>query len=292
MRCLYADLDGTLLGPGASLLRGEEGAFSLEGVRALQACHRAGVEVVLYSGRRQGSVFECARLIGASAFAFEVGCGLVVDGELEWLTEGLEPSEEDGTIYEQIEASGAPGLLLEQFAGRLEYHTPWSVGREVSHLFRGTVDVAEANRVLEAAGLAWLRLVDNGVVRSSAERGRRYGALPAGERLHAYHLIPAAASKARAVARHMQARGYAREECVAVGDSREDLGVASAVGAFWLVANALTRDPSLREEVGGRAGVRVASGAFGSGVYEAVVTTLAEYRGRGPAASGAATSPV
>ena len=35
MRCLYVDLDGTLLGPGASLLRGEDVGFALDAVRAL-----------------------------------------------------------------------------------------------------------------------------------------------------------------------------------------------------------------------------------------------------------------
>src|SRR5579884_3549632 len=159
MRCVYLDLDGTLLGPGASLLRGPEGEFSLDGVRALQACHRADVEVVLYSGRRERSVFECSRLIGSTSFIFEVGCGLVVDGELEWLTGGIEPSDEAGSISDQIAASGAPALLLERFAGRLEYHTPWSVGREVSHLFRGAVDVGEAQALLDGAGFGWLRLV-------------------------------------------------------------------------------------------------------------------------------------
>jgi hydroxymethylpyrimidine pyrophosphatase-like HAD family hydrolase len=271
MRCLYVDLDGTLLGPGASLLRAGDGRFSLDGVRALEACDRAGVEVVLYSGRRQRSVRECARLIGSGAFVFEVGCGLVVDGELEWLTGGVRPSAQAGSIFDQIEASGAPALLLKRFAGRLEYHTPWSVGREVSHLFRGAVDVEEAQALLRAAGFSWLRLVDNGVVRAPGEGGGA-GAL------HAYHLIPAAASKARAVARHMQVRGYSPADCVAVGDSREDLGVSDAVGCFWLVANALERDPSLRAAISGRASVRVAAGSYGAGVYEAAVTALAERR--------------
>jgi hydroxymethylpyrimidine pyrophosphatase-like HAD family hydrolase len=142
VRCLYIDLDGTLLGPGGSLLRGADGRFSLDGVRALQACDRAGVEVVIYSGRRQGSVFENSRLIGSSAYIFELGCGFVLDGELEWLTDGIVPSAAEGTIYQQVERSGAPALLLEHFAGRLEYHTPWSIDREVSHLFRGAVDPA------------------------------------------------------------------------------------------------------------------------------------------------------
>ena len=77
MRCLYVDLDGTLLGPGGSLLRGGDGSFALDGVRALQACWRADVEVVLYSGRRQTSVFEDSRLIGSDSYIFELGCGLV-----------------------------------------------------------------------------------------------------------------------------------------------------------------------------------------------------------------------
>ncbi|MGI8411807.1 MAG: hypothetical protein ACR2LV_03685 [Solirubrobacteraceae bacterium] len=278
MRCLYVDLDGTLLGPNASLLHGAGGGFALEGVRALQACSRAGAEVVLYSGRRQSSVFEAARLLGCSAYIFELGCGLVLDGELEWLTGGVVPSAERGTLYEQIESSGAAALLLGRYppqgdgTGALEYHTPWAAGRDVSHLFRGSVDLADVRSVLDGAGLAWLRLVDNGVVRE------RSGQMPGLEIVHAYHLIPAAASKAGAVARHMQARGYSREDCIAVGDSREDMDAASVVGVFWLVANALQQDPGLDSEVLGRAGVRVSCEEYGAGVYEAVVTTLAQGR--------------
>lgn len=263
LRCLYVDLDGTLLGPGGSLLRDRDGRFTLDGVRALQVCDRAGIEVVLYSGRRQASVFEDARLIGQRSFIFELGCGLVLDGELEWLTGTMRPSAQAGTIFSQIAATGAPALLLERYRGRLEYHTPWSEGRDVSHLFRGLIDLQEANALVAEFGL---RLVDNGVV---AERSAPGGLV------RAYHLIPAPASKAAAVARHMQNRGYARSECIAVGDSREDLGAADAVSCFWLCANALERDPTLAEELPGRERVRVAEGAYGAGVYEAVVSTLA-----------------
>jgi hydroxymethylpyrimidine pyrophosphatase-like HAD family hydrolase len=274
VRCLYVDLDGTLLGPNASLLTGADGRFSLLGVRALEACARAGAEVVLYSGRKQSSVFDAARLIGSSAYIFELGCGLTVDGELEWLTDGLEPTAEGGTIYDQIEASGAPALLLERFPGLIEHHTPWSVQRDVSHLFRGDVNLAEVAAVLQSAGLQWLKLVDNGVI----VEAHATGLMPHLPIVRAYHLIPAGSSKARAVARHMQARGYVREDCIAAGDSRQDVDAADVVGTFWLMANALERDTTLQAEVSGRAGVRVASEGYGAGVYEAVVTTLAEGR--------------
>jgi phosphoglycolate phosphatase len=266
VRCLYLDLDGTLLGRGASLLHDGDGEITIDGVRAVQACLRAGVEVVLTSGRRRAQVQEDARLLGQSAFIYEAGACLVLDGEEHWLTGELLPGEL--TIAEQIERSGAPQLLLERYDGVLEYHEPWHLHREVSHLFRGLVDAAEVDAVLVEHGHANLRLVDNGVV------NRRSPALAALPHVRGYHLVPSGASKAAAVALHRRVRGFDREQTFAVGDSREDLACAEQVGAFWLVANAVERDPTMREAIGGRANVRVAGAGHGKGVYEAVVTTL------------------
>jgi phosphoglycolate phosphatase len=265
-RCLYLDLDGTLLGRGASLLHDGEGGVTLDGVRALQACLRADVEIVLMSGRRRGPLHEDARLFGQESFIYEAGACLVLDGEEHWLTGELVPGEL--SIFEQIEQAGAPALLLDHYAGRLEYHDPWHAGREVSHLFRGLLDAAEADALLAEHGHGNLRLVDNGVVH------RRSPDLAALSHARAYHLVPAGASKAGAVAMHMRARGYTREQTFAVGDSREDLACAEEVGTFWLVGNAVEKDPSIREAIAGRENVRVAEAGHGGGVYEAVVSTL------------------
>ena len=252
------DLDGTLLGRGASLLHDAEGAFTLLGVRAAEALERAGAQLVLFSGRRKAQVAEPARLLGQTDFIYEAGAAVVLDGEEHWLTGDLVPR--DGlTIHDQIAASGAPALLLDRFAGRLEFHDPWHVGREVSHLFRGDVDAFEADTLLADAGHGDLRLVDNGAISRP---------MPGLARPHVYHLVPRAASKARAVAFHMRARGHAREETIAVGDSREDLGAAEAVGTFWLVANAHVEGVTLPPNA------RVAEARNGPGVYEAVITEL------------------
>jgi hypothetical protein len=275
VRVLYLDLDGTLLGRGASLLHDGDGAVSLLGVRALEACLRADVEVVLMSGRRKAQVAEDARLLGQATYAYEAGAALVLDGEELWNTGGLVPGPQ-GTIHEQIAATGAPALLLEHFAGRLEPHDPWHVGREVSHLFRGLVDAFEADALLEEHGHGALRLVDNGRVAV-----RRHGLRAGLPQLRAYHLVPRQASKAAAVARHLRARGLRPADAVAVGDSREDLGVAPLVGTFWLVANALEHDPTLRETISRLPNVRICEAGHGPGVYEAVLTTLAERRASG-----------
>jgi hydroxymethylpyrimidine pyrophosphatase-like HAD family hydrolase len=100
------------------------------------------------------------------------------------------------------------------------------------------------------------------------------------DQLRVYHLLPKGASKANAVAFHRAARGYGRGETIACGDSREDLATASEVGTFWIMANALARDPGIVEAGQRYLNVRLAEGTYGTGVYEAVVTTLAE-RGAG-----------
>jgi hydroxymethylpyrimidine pyrophosphatase-like HAD family hydrolase len=271
IRCVYTDLDGTLLGRGASLFRDADGAFTLLPARALEACHRVGAEVVLKSGRRKAQVMEDARLIGQSSYIYEVGCGLVVDGDEWFLTGALQPTAEK-TVHQLIDESGAPRLLLDAFAGRLEPHDPWHRERQFSHLMRGLVDADEADALLAEHGLANLRLVDNGVI-APRDSLRHLPGPP-----HAYHLIPREASKAAAVARQMKARGYAREECIAVGDSREDLDVAGVVGRFFLVANAAERDQSVRDAIAGAANAEITEGRYGEGFYDAVVRSLAEAR--------------
>jgi phosphoglycolate phosphatase len=208
---------------------------------------------------------EDARLMGQTSYIFEVGTGMVVDGELTFLTGELQPRN-GLTIHAQIAESGAPDLLLARYAGRLELHAPWHLDREVSHLFRGLVDPREAGELLAAEGHAHLRLVDNGQI-SRSETSLELAGQP-----HAYHLIPAAASKAEAVARHMRARGYAREECIGVGDSREDLEVAEVVGRFFLVSNAAAGATTAYPNV------ERTEAAMSEGFYEAVIRALAEAR--------------
>jgi hypothetical protein len=251
LRCVYTDLDGTLLGRGASLFHDGEGGFTLLAARALEACHRAGVEVVPISGRRRGQVAEPARLIAASSYCFEIGGGLVVDGELTWLCGEFQPRD-GSTPWQLVEASGAPALLLDRYAGALESHSPWHVGRDVTHVLRGRVDVAEANALLAEHGHGGVRLLDNGAI--DAQR-------------RCYHVAPATASKAAAVAAHMRARGYAPDDCIVVGDSHEDAEAAAVVGRLYLVANA-------EPDIPGAPNVVRTESSHGDGFYEAVIHAL------------------
>ncbi len=236
--------------------------------RALEACNRAGVEVVIMSGRRRPQVHELARLMGEDSYIFEAGCAFVIGGEETLLTGDFAPSD-DSTIFAQLQQAGIPALLFDHFDGRLEYHSPWHTGREYSHLFRGKIDVEEANSVLEAEGHTGLRVLDNGAIGTP---------MPGLEITHAYHLVPAVVSKAGAVRAHAQVRGYEPADCIGVGDSVEDMEVAPAVGRFFVVANGPARDPGLKAAIGRRDNVTVTEGDMGDGFYEAVVTALMESR--------------
>jgi phosphoglycolate phosphatase len=262
---VYTDLDGTLLGRGGSLFRDAEGEFSLLQARGLEACHRAGVEVVIMSGRREAQVMEDARLTGQDSYIYEAGCAMVIGGETTQLT-GDVKTQEGVSIYEGIEARRIPQLLFDGFEGRLEYHEPWHQGRQHSHLFRGKIDVEEANRILEREGHTDLRLLDNGAINTP---------MPGLDVAHAYHLVPKSVSKANAVVAHMRARDYEPQSCIGVGDSIEDLEVAAAVGRFFVVANGPRRDPGLGEALSRYENVTVTEGSMGDGFYEAVVSTLA-----------------
>ena len=162
-------------------------------------------------------------------------------------------------------------MLFEHFEGRLEYHSPWHHGRVLSHLFRGKVDVEEANALLG----------ERGARRPAPARQRRDRPRDAGDRGPHPRLPPGpeAWSARRPPSPPTPApAATTRAECIAVGDSVEDLEVAAAVGRFFVVANGPERDPGLRAALAAWDNVTVTEGSMGDGFYEAVVSTLVERR--------------
>src|SRR5215203_7079464 len=114
LRCVYTDLDGTLLGRHGSLFHDAEGEFSMLQARALEACHRAGVEVVIKSGRREAQVLEDARLIGSTAYIYEVGCAVVIDDEKTVLV-GNAKAAGGKSLAEGMVDDGIADLLFASF---------------------------------------------------------------------------------------------------------------------------------------------------------------------------------
>ena len=270
LRAVYTDLDGTLLGKFGGLFADADGNFSINQARALQACDRAGVEVVIMSGRREDTVRSDARLMGQRSYIYEAGCAMVIDGERTYLTGEWTP-DENGTPVEKIEAAGIPALLFEPL------RRPPRVALALAHRPPAlTADARQGRRRGGECARPRPRPRGPAVPRQRGDRqadGRRSTG-----RTHAYHLVPGGASKGRAVAAHMRARGYAPDECIAIGDSIEDLECAGSVGRFFVVANGPERDEALRAALPRYPNATVTEAAMGDGFYEAVVSTLAERR--------------
>jgi phosphoglycolate phosphatase len=268
IRALYADLDGTLTGPGASLFAAIPEGSTGRGAAAVAALHRAGVELVVVSGRTRAQTREAARMLGASAYVAELGAFLV-DGDEVVANPGLGDNRggRAASPFEALTRSGAGAFLLEHYAGRLEPHTPWSSEpREATLLLRGLVDRAEAAAALSAAGYSWLDVRDNGVIR------RPYPGLDVPE-VHAYHVVPRGVGKASAVAVHRDRHRLRREETAAVGDSPSDVEIAPEVGAVFIVSNGAEAVRASGADVGVD-NAFVAPGAAGDGVADVVSALL------------------
>jgi phosphoglycolate phosphatase len=224
------------------MLRDAQGRATLDGSRAVALLHEAAVPVVLVSGRSRARLEAVSRLIGADGVLPELGAA-----------DAGHPVEPGETVHDAIARSGVPEALLASEPG-LAAHPMATAGREGSHVFLGRVGPGAAELVRARSG-GLLRLADNG--RAGDGDGR------------ILHLLPAAASKAAAVARDVAARGADPAACLAVGDSRQDLDIGRSVGSVAIVANGAAADPEVASHA-----PWVTRGSYSAGVLEAVEAWL------------------
>ncbi|HEV8681939.1 MAG TPA: HAD family phosphatase [Actinomycetota bacterium] len=270
LRVVYADLDGTLLGPGGSLFADADGRVSMRAVEAVAALHRAGVALVPISGRTVQLVREAARLLGSRSYIAELGAITSFDGEF---AHDFGPFTGTGTPFQAMARSGAAAVLLETFEGTFEPHAPWAhLPREASMLFRGQVDLAEARALLDRSGFDWLSLEDNGIIPRwlPGSEADRFPGLDVDE-VHAYHLVPRGVSKAAAAAADLARRGLGPEAAIGVGDSPADAELAPHVAAVLVVANGRR---AVEATGAWPDNVYVTDASYGDGFAEVVFTLL------------------
>jgi hydroxymethylpyrimidine pyrophosphatase-like HAD family hydrolase len=261
VKVLYADVDGTMVGPLGNLLWDSHRTPTVAAAEALVRAAEEGLEVVALTGRTRAAMFEFARVLGLESWICEMGGIRVYDrGDTVVHEHGGFPG--GGIPTEEIHR--AAELLLATYPGKLEEHSPWNATRESSFLLRGDVSAEEAEERLAEAGFGWATLVDNGVI------PRRYENLTGADRVRAYHLLPRGVSKLAGVAGDRASRGLDREDCAIVGDAAADLDCRGEVGRCFLVRNGLDKDPSLAWVLEPDSGVEVTKGSHGEGFAEVV----------------------
>src|SRR4051812_9588940 len=207
---------------------------------ALLALHRAGVPLVLVSGRTFEQVIEAARIFAADGAIAELGATVAWDaGRGTRRLTGELPDEFAGRTPMDVMAElGVVDRLIAEHPGRLEWHAPWHATHETDALLRGRVDPLAVDAWLAEQGVAWLTLKDNGAIPATSRMTLDDDPVPP----HVFHLMPRGISKGAAIAWDLERRGLSPADAVAIGDSGSDLEMAPAVGRLWITANGAAGD--------------------------------------------------
>jgi hydroxymethylpyrimidine pyrophosphatase-like HAD family hydrolase len=234
-RIVYTDLDGTMVGPRGSFWHAADRGLTASPADALVALHRAGVALVLVSGRTHEQLLEAARIFAADGAISGLGSLVSWAGGREThLLPGELPAQYAGRTPMSVMAElGVVAELIEAHRGRLEWHEPWHAAHAADALLRGRVDAGAVDQWLAARGWGWLTMNDNGAIPRTARMTLDDDERPP----HVYHLMPRGISKGAAITWDLARRGLTAADAVAVGDSVSDLDMAAAVGRLWVTAN-------------------------------------------------------
>jgi hydroxymethylpyrimidine pyrophosphatase-like HAD family hydrolase len=270
-RIVYTDLDGTMVGPRGSFWHTAGRELTADPATALFELHRAGVPLVLVSGRTVEQVIEAARIFAADGAIAELGATVAWDaGRGMQRLRGAMPAEcGDRTPMDVMAELGIVERLLAEHPGQLEWHAPWHTTHDADALLRGRVDPLAVDAWLTEHGVGWLTLKDNGAIPATSRMSLDPDPLPP----RVYHLMPRGISKGAAIAWDLERRGLTPADAVAIGDSVSDLEMAPAVGRLWITANGAAVDgmPRLIEAV---PNVSVTDAAMGEGWAQAVRASL------------------
>ena len=270
-RIVYTDLDGTMVGPRGSFWHTADRSLTASPAQALLTLHRAGVTLVLVSGRTHAQLLEAARIFAAEGAISELGSLVAWAGgrETHLLTGDL-PAEFAGRTPMDVMAElGVVDQLTAAHPGRLEWHEPWHTAHAADALLRGRVDAAAVDGWLAERGWSWLTLNDNGAVPATPRMSLHPDALPP----HVYHLMPRGISKGAAISWDLARRGLTAADAVAVGDSVSDLEMAPAVDRLWITANGAAV-PGMAQRLAAVPNVSVTDAAMGEGWAQAVLASL------------------
>ncbi|WP_104525515.1 HAD family hydrolase [Blastococcus atacamensis] len=271
VRVVYTDLDGTMVGPRGSFWHTAGRELTDGPAAALLDLHRAGVALVLVSGRTYEQVVEAARIFAADGAIAELGATIGWgSGRTPHRLRGELPERYgDRTPMDVMAELGVVEELIAAHAGRLEWHAPWHTTHDSDALLRGRVDSLGVDAWLAEQGAGWLTLKDNGAIPASSRFGLHDDPAPP----RVYHLMPRGISKGAAIAWDLERRGLSPDDAIAIGDSVSDLDMAPAVGRLWITANGAGVD-GMTGLVAAIPNVAVTDGPMGEGWAQAVRANL------------------
>ncbi len=267
LKVIYTDLDGTLFNDQGCIIKDAKGKYYFEAVGLLGEINKKGWDLVLVSGRNKYQLRYNAQMIGVKNYIAELGSELVYDQGKEVHVTFDNGRESFDITYEGKDLIRIMELLMKEFPEKVESRMEWSRYRSFNALFFGEIDLDKANKLLQAEGYGSLVLVDNGFS-DLVDLELKV------DRLHIYNLMPRGVTKANAVKLDKKLRGFKDENCIALGDSLEDLKMASEVKYFFLMKNALEHEEELEAELDKYENVFITDSIMNQGWFEVMSELL------------------
>jgi len=261
LKVIYSDLDGTLFNDQGSIIRDARDQYYFDALNLLEKINEKGWDLVLASGRTKDQLRYNAPMINVKNYISELGAELVYDvGENVHMT--FENSKENFDIIDEgKDLIRITELLMTEFPEKIETKMEWSWNRSSTAVFFGEIDLNKANKLLETEGYGNLVLVDNGFSNLVELRLKV-------DRLYIYNLVPMGVTKASGLKLDKKLRGFRNENCIALGDSLEDLKMAAEVKYFFLMKNALDHEDELEAELQKYNNVFITDGVMNRGWFE------------------------
>jgi HAD superfamily hydrolase (TIGR01484 family) len=256
-------MDGTLLNDRGCLIKDVDDKFFIDCIKLFKKSEKLGWDIVLVSGRNKLQLKYNAQLMGVTNYIPELGCELVHNlGEKVYVTFDISSYKYDVTKGGK-DLVGIIELLKANFPGKIDSKIEWSNERSYNALFLGDIDVVRANEVLAENGYGGLLLVDNGfskLMRLNLDV----------EHLRIYNLVPKGVDKSSAIKLDKEIRKLQKNNCIALGDSSEDLKMAKEVHAFFLMKDTIERDRDILESLKNYDNVFVTSQSMNRGWAEVI----------------------
>ena len=233
------------------------------------------------SGRREAQVMADARLLAQTSYIYEAGCGVIHRRRADAPDRRLAARRRrDAGREDAGRGNSRPPLRALRRPARVA--SPLAPRPPLSHLFRGRVDVAEANALLAERGHDDLRFLDNGAIARPMEGLEGLvtpttwsPAAPARRR-------PSPSTYALAATRRTSASRSATRSRTSTPPRRW--------GASSWSPTARSATPACARRSAGAPTSPSPRAATGDGVYEAVISTLAE-GGRPASRAGRGVAP-